>query len=231
MDGLSPRCARGSAPVTYTAPPPPRCRRVTMRSGARWLREHFWHTLALAMVLPGVLTAGVQFTLTGGVDGPIPIVSAIVGGVLATLMLRPPAKNESPPSSVMTHIKDPQPTPTTSVQTPKREWSLETVEELMKPRASKRVADRLTRSAAEGRWILFEGKLHDVEERFDGIHLGLSLDLGKIVFARVNPDWRDYVQLLEIGARVVVIGRIETIEEYYVSLSECELIPTGATFH
>ena len=58
-----------------------------MRGAIGQFKSRDWAILAAATILPGVLTAGIEFLATNGVTGLIPLGAAIAGGILALLVL------------------------------------------------------------------------------------------------------------------------------------------------
>ena len=53
-----------------------------MRRAIRYFKDRYWATLAVATISPGVLTAAIEYIVTKGVSGLLPLGAAALGGCL-----------------------------------------------------------------------------------------------------------------------------------------------------
>lgn len=68
-----------------------------MRKLIRYSKRHYWQTVAGSVILPGALAGVAEYALTQGVSGLIPILAAVIGGVLTMALLnfiQPAQENE-----------------------------------------------------------------------------------------------------------------------------------------
>ncbi len=70
-----------------------------MRRVVGYGKSRYWLTLLVAAALPSVTAAGVEYVMTRGVSGEIPIAAAVVGGIVTMFALKfieTPEDNERP---------------------------------------------------------------------------------------------------------------------------------------
>ena len=74
-----------------------------MKEVITYIKDQYWVTVAIAAALPGIITAAVEYTMTGGSSGLIPLSAAAIGGGLTALILMA-IKTPYFPSAVVEYI-------------------------------------------------------------------------------------------------------------------------------
>ena len=216
---------------------------IQMRKAINFCRDRHWWTVAAAAVLPGVLTAGIEYILTNGVSGQLPIFAAATGGIIAFVVLRAVTTpdTERPQSKVAATKDDISPslsteaTPLPDVTRPLgniadgKFFSPRTPDELVAEAMGKTeiVANELAQRHI-GHWIKVEGEVKDVwESKYSVVIMLRLLDSDVMVSMAFDATgWRERLIALDVGDRVSGIGNIQRIASPPVAiirLEDCEL--------
>ena len=218
------------------------------RRVVKYIKRRPWITITIAAVLPGACASLIEYVMTNGVSGGIPIIAAIAGGAVAAILLhllRAHNSNdqlETVESGVVREVI--------------REISVEdldenarqsilpdsaTEERVLSPRTPAELVDEIagmTELVAEchsarhiGQWLRVEGPVEDVSRYYKEIRLTLGEAETSLFLTFDECRWSERLQSLNVGDRVVAIGKISRVRRAmssglggYVSLEACELI-------
>lgn len=204
-----------------------------------------WAIVAVATIMPGGGAAIVEYILTGGSSGWIPVIAGVASGILTLFVLlllqrRQPTddsdelhRNAEPfveqPGRIVQAATQPELTEQSRQIAGSKQFSRRTPEELV---AS---VDGLTEIAAEevskrhiGLWLNVEGTIFDISERIGGISVYLNRgdDKASVGLRFDEEHWRDSLMSLNKRDYILVEGKISHISTMgTVMLEECELLP------
>ena len=170
-------------------------------------RAQHWLAYSGATILPGTLAAILEYILSGGTSGWIPIVAAAAGGILAWVILP--------------HIL---PSPTSRIFVKKT--GSELVEKIkdMTDVAAEPIVDSYI-----GLWMDVNGRINNVARGIGTVTVyidggdvgpGFVLSFGKRL-------WFDKLKILDKGEKISAVGQIEGVSELFISLEKCELSDDG----
>ena len=79
-----------------------------------------------------------------------------------------------------------------------------------------------------GKWMTVSGPLENVDPHWTGggasVTLAYRPGVGSIFMNFTDEELVDRLSTMERGQEITVIGRIETIEEHFLTLNDCELL-------
>ena len=206
-----------------------------MRGLLRHLKERSRLTVVVAVVLPGVLATAVEYILTSGFSGGIPILAAAIGGIAAMAAMALIDTPEKPQSITLSIQKTDTSQGLEVFQSPlnSRFYSPRTPAELVES------VENLTEFAAEevskrhkGQWLRVNGSVWDVKGRRDSMSMSIELT-GSDVLAHLRFEgshWRERLGSFNRGDQVLAEGKITRITGISsaslgsVTLEECELV-------
>ena len=181
------------------------------------LRRWYWVSVLAATILPGISSAGVEYLISGGVSGWIPIWSSLIGGGFAAVVL---LFIKVPEVQVGESSKPDEPS-NKRIFINKPPHELTTQAKGLTSVGSKHVVERY-----KGAWIKVQGKIEDVYERGDTLALYTSKnEIGPLFTLNFNKNkWIDKLKILDQGDSITVIGQISDISEYRITLENCEIV-------
>lgn len=146
-----------------------------------------------------------------------------------------------PTTKAAPHVLPPSPAPIQPASTPKRVYLSGTVtpDDLMeKCKGKTRHQAQLAMKPFIGKWLRVEGVFDDLSI---GDHFAtLSLRRKEAVFGNISvPDTRlviyqfengfERLEVLEVGERIVLDGKIKEVDSFIFKLTNCELVEVGGT--
>ena len=204
-----------------------------------------WYWVVAGATLPGSFAAIIQYILTGGVSGWIPLVATLLGGIVAAVVLlftakRRPldlTKSYEPlepliegraippriPAELVAEIKGLEPLAEGRAISPRTPAEL--VAEIKG--LTEIVATDVSRRHI-GQWLRVQGQVQDVSQRF--------IPKGKIIVSITDAEtalnlyfdakiWGSQVSLFNVEDRISAIGKIDRIGRIgWINLEECELV-------
>ena len=203
--------------------------------------------LLLGTTLPGLIAAGAEFYLTSGISGIAAIPSALIGGLVTTILLMnlghgtesnvqltvsEPTPNELTNKVERPHLEDTPPLArSNTLPTKEKIFSRRTPADLVAEMEGKTtIAANQTMSRHVGQWISVDGLVADVGDvLIDEVVVMLkSSDSQPILHLGFEATrWRDSLGSLNIGDRISVTGKIVRITSISLSLKECEMMDPG----
>ena len=211
-----------------------------MRRFVSYCKDRYWITLVTATMLPGVVTAAVEYIATSGVAGILPLVAAAMGGLLTFLVLKLVQTPELADKPVMTN---PTETPDTSKMpelhkadgqsepgTENRFFSLRTPDELVASvKGLTDIAAEDVRKRHIGHWLQVTGSVGNISSLLDTVvvHVRQAGTKTDLFLYFEETVWRDKLASFDIGDQISAIGRIDAFESRLggsVTLEECKLI-------
>ena len=192
---------------------------IDWRTVLRFVKARPVPLVVIGAVLPGVLAAVVEFVVTDGVSGVVPIASAALGGLVTAvvlyLLITLGPVSDSPEQGTATF--------TDSGRFFSRRTPAELVAEIEDKTTifAERISDR-----HRGHWIAVDGFIRDVRDDLDEVTVHLQIE-GPPKFISLGftaSAWKDKLISLDIGDQISVIGKIHSIAEYGITLENCELV-------
>ena len=173
-----------------------------------------WTTVAVATILPGVLAGVIEYVMTQGVSGWVPVVVALIGGlgtVAVLLFMGMPRLSKNPQ------------------QIAARNFSPRTPAELVAEIEGKRMTELTAAAVSQrhiGQWLRVNGSIDDIRDWFDSIDVRIkTLEHQTPMTLRFNKNvWLETLKPFNIGDQITAIGKIDSISSISVRLEECELI-------
>ena len=220
-----------------------------MRKSIRFLKERRLIVAAASAILPGVAAAAIEYILTDGNVGWIPLLAACIGGLgtwiaLALIELpesvessHPYMSGESREQSNLSELVSTLGSPNLPMLSNPSEESLEE-ERFFSPRTPAELVasiDGLTDVMAEkmtevhiGHWMRVEGIIANVGQSFSRDTTFMSVRVSDEEITRVSLSfdsriWHRRVSSFAKGDRVSAIGKIDEVSSSNVYLVECEL--------
>ena len=193
------------------------------------VRKNYWATVAAATILPGIIAGIIEYVVTKGVSGWLPLAAALIGGLLTMAVLWLIEKQRSHESPASPELPDPPESP--GSMTEGKIFSPRTPAELVAE------VEGLTEIAAEdvsrrhiGQWLKVEGRIFNVSGRGDRVRASLSSQIRQpfIALYFVANDWREILKAYNSGDRLSAIGKIEAVSSGSITLEECELVNRGS---
>ena len=184
-----------------------------------------WATVAVAMILPGVLTAAVEYVITRGVSGAISIGAAVIGGLLAAILLSfierpviPEPPNQPEPLSERV-----------SLSSETRVFSPRTPTELVAEIEGKSMTTLTAAAVSQrhiGQWLRVNGSIDNIYDWLGSITVSIkTLEHQTSMTLQFNKNvWLETLKPFNIGDQITAIGKIDSISSISVTLEECELI-------
>ena len=163
------------------------------------MRWRNWGIVATAIIAPGGFAALIEYALTNGSSGWIPVLASVAGGIIASIILK--------------RLQEGQPVGLRN-QDERKTFSPRTPKELVA------AVSGLTEIAATevsnrhiGHWLRVDGTISDISEGFGSITVHLARGDDKVsVYLEFNEDdWRDSLVTLNIGDYVSAEGKIRHI--------------------
>ena len=203
---------------------------ILMRKILGRLRNRYKTTVAFAAISPGLFATAIEYLVTGGTQGFIPIGAALGGGVISVAILELIEDDDSSrrasfqPLTPISEISS-----QSGVRTDGRFYSPRTIDELVAE------VKGLTDIAAEGvskrhvgHWLKIRGKVDNITEYENWVFLFVSLTNSNV---RVTLDfdgniWRERLIALNKGDEIAASGKIEAISGTLggsIDLEECEV--------
>lgn len=217
----------------------------------RFIKTRPWVTIIFAAILPGTCASVVEYFLTSGVSGQIPIIAAISGGSLAAMLIvvlyllkahdRNGQLEAGEPVVVREVIRE---IPVEELDENTRQSTFpdsDTEERIFSPRTPAELVGEIagmTTMVAErhserhiGQWLRIEGLVDDVSSHYKEIRISIHKTEALLFLSFDESRWGSRLLSLNVGDNVVAIGRIDSIrlpilggEGGSVFLKECELI-------
>ena len=200
-----------------------------MNKTIRFLKERLLIATTVSAILPGLITAAVEYIMTGGHLGWTPIWASCIGGLVAwiVLMFILPEPLESSETRRLPNPLDPSEPPTEE-----RFFSPRTPAELVASIYG--LTDVKAEAMAKfhiGHWLKVEGKIINVSLIQSFSHKTTMVFIGtsneEELFLSLEFDsriWNNRVSSLDIGEPISAIGKIKQISSIDVRLAECELV-------
>ena len=211
-----------------------------MRRLVRYARGRYWISVIIAAVLPGTIAGVIEYAMTDGVSGWIPVSAAFAGGLATFALLRlvdvnkPNEAHGSSDEAVTPTDRKGSPLKTTVELTPSvlagKDMSPRTPAELVAEiEGFTQIAAASAVKRHVGLWLPVEGTVVDVSERsFDqtiGVYLRESKDGVTVMLDFDGTRWRAQLSSLNVGDQLAAVGRIEDIHfSGFVNLEECSLL-------
>ena len=200
------------------------------RKVLRYIKRRPLITITLAAVLPGAIASLIEYFLTNGISGVIPILAAFVGGILAALGLSFVKPDEPPHRSETIQVPA---TPETS--TPSTLPDSPPEERIFSPRTSAELVDEIngmTEVVAErvsarhiGQWLKVKGPIGDVSIRGREICVPIMETEPSMFLYFDESRWSNRLKSFDVGDQISVIGEIRSIRRSgIVRLEKCELV-------
>ena len=183
-----------------------------------YLKNNYWTTVAIATILPGVASTAIEYMITNGSSGWIPLSAALIGGCFTALTLVIIKTSEQPPKiHTLSETKSSRiPCPRTPAELIEK---IEGCTEIQ--------AEHITQPYL-GQWMEIEGNVDDVSERLSGDEISVY------IWSEVKPSfflifdsntWGTQIRSFDVGDHIIAVGKIKSISRLgTISLEECELI-------
>ena len=182
-----------------------------------------WYWVVASAILPGSFAAIIQYILTGGVSGWIPLVATLLGGIVAAVVLLFTAKRRP---LDLTKSYEPL-VPLTEGRAISPRTPAELVAEIKG--LTEIVATDVSRRHI-GQWLRVQGQVRDVSQRF--------ISKGTIIVSITGAEttlllflyfdakiWGSQVSSFIVGDRISAIGKIDRIDRTgLIRLEECALV-------
>ena len=212
------------------------------------VRRHSWITVTVAAMVPSIIAGVIEYALTRGVSGWIPLVSGL-GGALGTIVLlwalslkKPIGKvsGEMSPEGVSAATTNrPDITPYEKRELPKaldtgRVFSRRTPAELIAlVKGHTEIMAKHVGKPHIGHWMKVEGAIINVQDsgldKVITVHMNESRNQVTVFLDFDKKRWESHVSALAIGDRIAAIGRIDIIAQgEWISLNECEMLTLGS---
>lgn len=198
-----------------------------MRQVVRFAKRWYWTSIIIGTVAPGSIAALIMYIATDGVTGWLPVVAAVLGGLLTAGVLSLIGGHEptNQPGSGLPSI----PTPFSQGKV----FSPRTPDELVNE--VKGLTDIRRQHVIQlhlGEWLHVAGCIRDVQQISPGDEIKVSVALkesGVTAFMVFVPSyWQASLQAANIGDTISANGRIKNVEFFLgygsVTLDECELV-------
>ena len=208
----------------------------------RFAQTHPKSTAFVGFVLPGTLATVVEYALTGGTTGVIPIVAALLAGVptLAVLYFLGAFSDQPSKDFEQAVYVVPSSNAVVASDTGSETLSVDPRSEVVgdrffTPRTPKELVEEQqgnTSLAADevskrhqGHWMEVTGSVKDVENTYRAIEIFIETNDPKIyVHLDFDKDeWKNKLRSLRKGDVVTAIGEITRTTDLGISLENCEL--------
>ncbi|MCY4653977.1 MAG: hypothetical protein OXC95_12535 [Dehalococcoidia bacterium] len=224
-----------------------------MRKLVRYSKRHYWQTVAGSVILPGALAGVAEYALTQGVSGLIPILAAVIGGILTMVSLtfiqptqeydddantesREISRRSATHSSANSESSTSGGTSEVPIRPVIIEKSSHSVEgKFFSPRTPNELVDEVkgmtdvvaTRVSARhiGQWLKVDGPIEDVSTEVREICVQILETEPSFFLYFDESSWSTRLASFNVGDQISVIGKIRRIGRFgYVTLEECELV-------
>lgn len=185
-----------------------------------------------------ILAGGVEYALSLGTSGLLPVATGIVTAFLLLILQRtltPKQEKEPHTGHIVDSKRDKEGDSKAQPESPlpvesERIFSRRTPEELIAL-----VKDQTEWAASDltkphiGTWLRIERPIYDINPPDDNTVI-VTVDFSRgysslLVFLSFDEThWRDRLRILTTGDRITAIGKISQINKIGISLEECELI-------
>ena len=191
------------------------------------LKNHRVIASAMGFLGSGVTGAVVEYLMTGGTSGIVPIIAAFVGGIPVAIWLYflGGSGGEENPGFAVQAAQGVERSQGDDGNRRKRFFTQWTVDEMVNEQQGKTsLSATATSRKHEGHWLRFTGPVFDVDEFGGEIRIPIDADVSGLVHTRFDKKrWAGQSGILRKGDVVTVVGRIQSTYDGGVSLTDCEL--------
>ena len=206
-----------------------------MGKPTRW---YSWTLVAIATIIPPIIAGLIEYFLTQGVSGWIPLVAGLGGGVFTFLLLsfigrRSTEMIATPTEEARGPLEQPKVVHPSHPNVPPYKdkiFTPRTIAELLEMvKGQTEIAARHITKPHIGYWLKVDGTILGVSESFKEnlliVHADDSQSQESVFLDFKDSVWGARIRPLAKGDKIVAIGKIESISiTGYISLEECELV-------